>query len=71
MLISVTSFFRDPESFDALEQEVATELSQRLAAESPLRAWVVGCATGEEAYSVAMLLNESSPEAGPRTSMQI
>ena len=58
MLISVTNFFRDPAAFEALEQEVlAPLLRDRLPAE-PVRVWVVGCATGEEAYSIAMLAKE-------------
>ena len=58
MLISVTNFFRDPAAFEALEHDVlAPLLLDRLPGE-PVRAWVVGCATGEEAYSIAMLLKE-------------
>ncbi|MEJ8852295.1 CheR family methyltransferase [Variovorax rhizosphaerae] len=71
MLISVTSFFRDPESFGALAQEVSTGLFRRMSAGAGLRAWVVGCATGEEAYSLSMLLNECAPEVAPPTSIQI
>ena len=57
LLISVTNFFRDPEAFERLE----TLLPALFAAKGPddyVRAWVAGCATGEEAYSVAMLLAE-------------
>jgi len=57
LLISVTNFFRDPECFAALEQQIPT-LFQDKPAHGSLRAWVVACATGEEAYSVAMLLAE-------------
>ncbi|VTU21307.1 Autoinducer 2 sensor kinase/phosphatase LuxQ [Variovorax sp. PBL-H6] len=71
MLISVTSFCRDADAFEALEREVSHGLFQQLPAGAPLRAWVVGCATGEEAYSVAMVLNESAPEMVPRPSIQI
>jgi len=71
MLISVTSFFRDPECFEALRQELAAGLFRRLAPSAPLRAWAVGCATGEEAYSLAMLLNESAPQGIPQPSIQI
>ncbi|NTW48547.1 MAG: PAS domain S-box protein [Chlorobiales bacterium] len=56
-LISVTSFFRDPESFRALEQ-VLRELVARKQPGDSVRAWVPGCATGEEAYSIAILLRE-------------
>ncbi|CAN5659241.1 chemotaxis protein CheB [soil metagenome] len=57
MLISVTNFFRDPEAFAALEQALRESIRNR-SRDQPFRAWVAGCATGEEAYSVAMLLNE-------------
>lgn len=65
LLISVTSFFRDPLAFDALEQHVIRPLLDDFdpEGEEGIRAWVVGCATGEEAYSIAMLLME---EAGRR-----
>ncbi len=58
MLISVTNFFRDRESFEALEREVLPHLHAATRSAAGLRAWVVGCASGEEAYSLAMLLQE-------------
>ncbi|WPB56077.1 chemotaxis protein CheB [Xylophilus sp. GOD-11R] len=57
MLISVTNFFRDPEAFGALEQAVRSRVAERHPGE-PFRAWVAGCATGEEAYSLCILLRE-------------
>ena len=60
MLISVTSFFRDRESFDALEHQLEAMLAEPQHEGQKVRAWVAGCATGEEAYSVAMLLDENS-----------
>lgn len=66
VLISVTSFFRDPDAFDALRPHL-----EKLVASAPrdevLRVWVPGCATGEEAYSLAMILSElcSGREGGP------
>jgi len=59
LLISVTSFFRDAEVDDALSKELLSGLKNRGAASFPFRVWVPGCATGEEAYSLAMLLIES------------
>jgi two-component system, chemotaxis family, CheB/CheR fusion protein len=59
MLISVTNFFRDRESFDALEREVVPALFSE-PSNQQVRCWVPGCATGEEAYSIAMLLSEES-----------
>jgi two-component system CheB/CheR fusion protein len=59
MLIGVTSFFRDPEVWNELMDTVLPALLSRRGAESPgLRAWVVGCSTGEEAYSLAMAFTE-------------
>ena len=51
LLISVTSFFRDPEAFQALRKEVIAPLVRAKDADAPMRVWVPGCATGEEAYS--------------------
>ncbi len=58
MLISVTAFFRDPLAFAALANEIVPELLANRAPNEPIRVWVPGCATGEEAYSLAMLLLE-------------
>ena len=57
LLISVTNFFRDPHCFDALQTQVAHLFHGKGGGER-VRAWVAGCATGEEAYSIAMLLHE-------------
>jgi len=56
LLIGVTAFFRDPEAFMVLETTVVPALVERMSEESPLRIWVPGCATGEEAYSLAMVI---------------
>ncbi len=58
ILISVTNFFRDPESFSALKQSLLPRLFDRERFDEPLRVWVLGCSTGEEAYSLAILLQE-------------
>ncbi|MHB0878175.1 MAG: chemotaxis protein CheB [Anaerolineae bacterium] len=58
LLIGVTNFFRDPEAFAALEQRVIPRLFAGKPAGAPVRVWVPGCSTGEEAYSIAMLLQE-------------
>jgi two-component system, chemotaxis family, CheB/CheR fusion protein len=58
LLIGVTSFFRDPDAFKALEEQVIPKLFANKPAESAIRVWSIGCATGEEAYSLAMLLAE-------------
>ncbi|MFD2740600.1 chemotaxis protein CheB [Sulfitobacter aestuarii] len=59
LLISVTAFFRDPGAFEALEVAV-DQMLQRKPADNAVRVWVAGCATGEEAFSLAMLLHEKS-----------
>jgi two-component system CheB/CheR fusion protein len=66
LLIGVTRFFRDEEAFDLLEHKVLPELLQRAPREMPLRFWVAGCATGEEAYSLAILLHDLIAKFGPR-----
>lgn len=58
LLIGVTRFFRDREAFDRLERDVLPDLLNRRRAGEELRLWVAGCATGEEAYSLAILLHE-------------
>lgn len=61
LLIGVTNFFRDPEAFEVLQRDVLPEVVEQAAhSEAGLRAWVAGCATGEEAYSIAMLLCEQA-----------
>ncbi|MCP9858271.1 MULTISPECIES: chemotaxis protein CheB [unclassified Cyanobium] len=57
LLVTVTSFFRDPESFAALGELLRTYVSQRTRRDR-LRVWVPGCATGEEVYSIGMLISE-------------
>ena len=54
LLIGVTSFFREPDAFDVLEAECLPKLLQDKPADKPLRIWVAGCSTGEEAYSMAI-----------------
>lgn len=58
LLIGITAFFRDPESFKALAEEVIPQLFEGRTASDPVRIWVPGCATGEEAYSLAILCYE-------------
>lgn len=57
LLISVTRFFRDPEEFDSLEATIKSLVESE--ENRPLRFWVAGCATGEEAYSIAMMAAEA------------
>jgi two-component system CheB/CheR fusion protein len=60
-LIKVSSFFRDPTAWEALREAVAKPLAKQAATTGQVRAWSAGCATGEEAYSLAMLLLEALP----------
>jgi len=58
LLIGVTRFFRDDAAFASLEQQIIPELVERTASGEQIRVWVPGCATGQEAYSIAILLHE-------------
>lgn len=60
LLISVTNFFRDPKGFEVVAQDVLPRLIHGKTSEDQLRIWVAGCATGEEAYSFAMLCAEQT-----------
>lgn len=62
LLIGVTEFFRDEKAFQYLESTVIPELFAALAPDQDMRAWSAGCATGEEAYSLAILLAEKARE---------
>ena len=59
LLVEVTSFFRDPEAFERLRNVVIPEMIQSAEKNTELRVWVCGCATGEEAYSMAILFEEA------------
>ncbi len=68
LLIGVTNFFRDSEAFAALETQVVPLLMDGKSADSSVRVWVPGCSTGEEAYSIAILLFERMEAVNqPRT----
>jgi len=68
LLISVTSFFRDAKAFEALEKSVIPKLFADKGPTDQVRVWVPGCATGEEAYSIAMLLVEYAENIGASVS---
>ena len=63
LLIGVTSFFRDPAAWTQLKEQAIPALLASRPAGGPLRAWVAGCSTGEEAYSLAMVFQEALEEA--------
>lgn len=71
LLISVTSFFRDRDAFETLRSQVLAQLFETKGAKETIRVWVPGCATGEEAYSLAMLLLEEAARQDERPAIQI
>ncbi|HKP29492.1 MAG TPA: chemotaxis protein CheB, partial [Gemmatimonadales bacterium] len=71
LLINVTSFFRDPEMFESLKDKVFPELIRQKAPGDPIRLWVPGCSTGQEAYSLAMALIEFCDVLPVRPPIQI
>lgn len=70
VLIGVTSFFRNPETFDFLRRRTLPELLRR-DSDDPIRCWVLGCSTGQEAYSIAMALVEACEDAPRMRTLQI
>lgn len=71
LLISVTNFFRDREAFAALDHELESSIYQPGDNRPKVRAWVAGCATGEEAYTVAMLLSERAGQQRLESGVQV
>ena len=71
LLIHVTSFFRDPDTFAALASKAFPEILKRRQAKGPLRFWVPGCSSGEEAYSLAIAFVEFLGNRAARVPLQI
>jgi two-component system, chemotaxis family, CheB/CheR fusion protein len=71
LLITVTEFFRDPEVFEQLAKDVVPRLFERRQPYEAIRIWSAGCATGEEAYSLAMLMLEEAARREVRPNIQI
>jgi two-component system CheB/CheR fusion protein len=71
MLIKVTGFFRDAGAFAALQDNVIPQILKDRSPNAPIRVWVPGCASGEEAYSIAICLLESVASAGASVPIQI
>ena len=71
LLISVTNFFRDRASFEALERGIIRRLFEGKGAGDQVRVWVAGCATGEEAYTMAMLLAECAESLPDAPAVQV
>jgi two-component system, chemotaxis family, CheB/CheR fusion protein len=70
VLISVTSFFRNPDAFDVLKRKVFPKILQQRGDET-VRVWVLGCSTGQEAYSIAMALMEAAENAPRARKLQV
>ncbi|MFH0709504.1 MAG: CheR family methyltransferase [Pseudomonadota bacterium] len=71
LLIGVTNFFRDPKAFEVLEKKVIPKLFEGKSADSVIRVWSCGCSSGEEPYSLAILLEERIEELKIPYSVQI
>jgi two-component system, chemotaxis family, CheB/CheR fusion protein len=71
LLIGVTNFFRDTKAFEALEQLAMPRLFEGKGPSDTIRVWVPGCATGEEVYSLAIILREQVEQSRSRAKVQI
>lgn len=71
LLINVTTFFRDPDAMEYLKKTLFPDLVKKIKSNNPLRIWVPACSTGEEAYSIAMLLTEVMGDKVSTGSIQI
>lgn len=71
ILIHVTRFFRDPESFEVLAKSAFAAIVANRAADAPIRIWIPGCASGEEVYSVAIALQEFLGDRASTTPVQV
>ena len=71
LMINVTAFFRDIEAWDALDKNVITPLVEKAVNGDAIRVWVPACSTGEEAYTIAMLLAERAAAANKQLAVKI
>jgi two-component system, chemotaxis family, CheB/CheR fusion protein len=71
ILIHVTRFFREPESYAVLAAKAFPSICKKRSSQTPIRIWVPGCATGEEAYSVAIALQEFLGDQASGTPLQV
>lgn len=71
LLIDVTAFFRDGEAFELLNRKVIAELGERMSDHNQVRIWVPACSSGEEPYSIAMLLADYARENGVTLNVKI
>src|SRR4029453_15211630 len=71
ILINVTSFFRNPETFAVLKERILPKVAGQRPPDEPIRIWVLGCSTGEEAYSIAMSFVEFAEDQSDHIPVQI
>lgn len=71
LLINVTSFFRDPQAYEALEKEVFPRIVKGRTPNTPIRIWAPGCSSGEEAYSLAIVTLEYLGQIGMNIPLQV
>jgi two-component system, chemotaxis family, CheB/CheR fusion protein len=71
LLIGVTNFFRNPEAFEVMKEKVIPQILEKRKGDNPVRIWVPGCATGEEAYSIAISFRESMDRLKKEISVQV
>ena len=71
LLIGVTEFFRDGPAFERMEKEVVPEIIANVSLDKTIRVWAPGCATGEEAYSLAILLHEEAERSGKTLDIKV
>ncbi|MBU4275260.1 MAG: PAS domain-containing protein [Proteobacteria bacterium] len=71
LLIGVTNFFRDPDAFDLVKEKVIPKLLGQLKPSEALRVWVPGCSTGEEVYSLVIIIKECMAKAGKEVPLQV
>ncbi len=71
LLINVTSFFRDPDAFKALEKSLKSEVLDKKMDGERVRVWIPGCSTGEEVYSIAMIIQEYIDKVGKHLEIQL
>ena len=71
LLINVTSFFRDKRVFDRLKTTIVPKLIESHSSDLPIRIWIAGCSSGEEAYSIAILFREGLDDARSNVKLQV
>jgi len=71
ILVNVTSFFRNAEVFELLKAKIFPQLFKDRSRHDPVRAWVLGCSSGEEAYSIAMTFVEFTESTGSHVPVQV